>query len=96
MNKKKLYFFVILLWIFFKIQENQKDTDNSHLVQNSNSYAVNKWNTDKVLEWLSRKFPSYYETCKDSFILNQITGEALLEFNSKILTSMNIIDKNFR
>ncbi|RNA23018.1 sterile alpha motif domain-containing 12 isoform X1 [Brachionus plicatilis] len=79
-----------------KIQEASKYNENGLIVQSSNSYAVNKWNVDKVLEWLNKKFPSNYENYKDLFILNQITGEALLELNSKSLSCMNIIDKNFR
>ena len=73
----------------------------SNLNQNistSQVISINKWNTQHILEWLSRKLPVVYENYKDNFIQNEITGENLLanNFNQACLDQLKIFDRNLR
>ncbi|CAF0913668.1 unnamed protein product [Brachionus calyciflorus] len=75
-------------------QENIKDLESGQISQYSNS--VYKWNVEKVLDWLNRKFPSQFDNWKETFIQNQITGEILLELTPECLSYLNITDSSLR
>jgi hypothetical protein len=64
--------------------------------QQSQSVPINKWTNERVLDWLCKRFPTFYESCKESFIQNEITGESLLQFNVNCLDQLKIDDPNLR
>lgn len=70
--------------------------NSGSIIVNSQPVSINRWNTDRVLDWFSKRFPNYYESYKTHFIQNQITGSSLLEFNANCLNQMNIFDSTLR
>lgn len=70
--------------------------NSGSLIVNSPPVPINKWNTERVLDWFSKRFPNYYDSYKTHFVQNQITGSSLLEFNTNCLNQIKIFDATLR
>ena len=74
----------------------QENLREDSLNINNQPVPIHKWSNDKVLEWFMKKFPSYYDSYKNSLTNNQINGQSLLDLNTNCLDQMKIFDRNLR